>query len=104
MVVGQLVLITGGDVPGGDATVAGKWLRTLVVDGDNLDDWSQYADRIGARLADATAIRAVVDDLDGEVADAARDSDDAADYAVGPWLVMIAAGLWLLFFRRVRSS
>lgn len=102
MAVGQLVLVTGG-VPTGDATVAGEWLRALVVDGDNISAWDGYADRIGARLADETAIRAVIDDLDGKIADAIQDSNDAADFAVGPWLIAAAACLWLLFFRRTRS-
>ncbi len=103
MAVGQLVLVTGGGVPAGDATAAGDWLRALVVDGDNISAWDGYADRIGARLADETAIRAVIEDLDGKVAEAIRDSDDAAEFALGPWLIAAAVCLWLLFFRRTRS-
>ncbi|MGI9437315.1 MAG: hypothetical protein ACR2Q4_21205, partial [Geminicoccaceae bacterium] len=62
-----------------------------------------YADRIGARLAGDTAVQTVIDDLDNRVADAVRDSDKASDLALAPWLVALAALLWLLFFRRVRS-
>ena len=104
MVVGQLVLVTGGEVPAGDVTVAGDWLRALVVDHENVSAWKEYADRIGARLTDETAIDAVIDDLNAEVADAVRDSDDAAEFALAPWLVGGAVLLWLFFFRRIRSS
>jgi len=104
MVVGQLVLGTGGRVPAANATAAGDWLRALVVDTESIAAWDGYADRIGARLADETAIGAVIDDLDGKVADARRDSDDAAVFALGPWLIAVAAFLWLFFFRRIRSS
>ena len=104
LVVGQLVLVTGGGVPAVDATAAGDWLRALVVDRESLAAWEDYADRIGARLADETAIEAVINDLDRDVADALRDSDGAAEFALGPWLVGAAALLWLMFFRRIRSA
>ena len=103
IVVGQLVLLTGGRVPAAEATTPGDWLRALVVGGDRVSDWEGYADRIGARLTDETSIQAVIDDLDDQVADAIRDSDGAADFALGPWLIAVAAFLWLFFFRRVRS-
>jgi hypothetical protein len=103
MAVGQLVLVTGGRVPLANATVAGDWLRALVVDRDSREAWAVYADRIGARLTDETEIRAVIDDLDSRVADALRDSDDAAEFALAPWLVGAAALFWFLFFRRIRS-
>jgi hypothetical protein len=104
IVVGQLVLLTGGRVPAAEATTPGDWLRALVVDRDRVSDWEGYADRIGARLTDETSIQAVIDDLDNEVAHAIRDSDEAAEFALGPWLIAVAALLWLFFFRRVRSS
>ncbi|MGI9492277.1 MAG: hypothetical protein ACR2QF_07770 [Geminicoccaceae bacterium] len=101
--VGQLILLTGGTVPPTEATKAGGWLRALVVDPTDLSAWTEYAARIGARLTDDTAIQNVINDLDGRVADAARDSDRASDFALAPWLLALAALLWLLFFRRVRS-
>ena len=104
MVVGQLVLITGGGVPGGDATAAGDWLRALVVDRESVSAWDDYADRIGARLVDETDIAAVIDELNAEVADAIRDSDEAAEFALGPWLIGASGLLWLFFFRRIRGS
>ena len=104
MVVGQLVLVTGGSVPAADATAAGDWLRAVVVNDSPDAAWQAYADGIEARLADETTIGDVIDDLDAKVADAVRDSDDASEFAVAPWLVAAAALLWLLFFRRVRSA
>jgi len=101
--VGQLILLTGGAVPPAEATRVGGWLRALVVDPANLSAWGGYADRIGARLTDDTAIQAVIDDLDSRVVDAVRDSDRASDFALAPWLVALAALLWLSFFRRVRA-
>ncbi|MDH3772554.1 MAG: hypothetical protein OET79_16410, partial [Nitrospirota bacterium] len=104
IVVGQLVLLTGGKVPPSESTKVGDWLRALVVDNDRLSDWEGYADRIGARLTDETSIQTVIDDLDDQVAAAIRDGDKAAELALGPWLVAVAALFWLSFFRRVRSS
>ena len=101
--VGQLILLTGGAVPPAEATRAGGWLRALVVDAASMAAWTGYADRIGARLTDDTAVQAIVDDLDSRVADAVRDSDRASDLALAPWLTALAALLWLLFFRRMRS-
>ena len=75
----------------------------VVVDSDGLPDWAGYADQIGARLAGDTAIQTVIDDLENRVADAVRDSGKASDLALAPWLVALAALLWLLFFRQVRS-
>lgn len=104
IVAGQLVLLTGGRVPAAEATPPGDWLRALVVNRERVAEWEGYADRTGARLTDETSIQAVIDDLDDRVADAIRDSDEAADFALGHWLIAAAAGLWLFFFRRVRSS
>jgi hypothetical protein len=101
--VGQLVLLTGGAVPPAEATRVSGWLRALMVDPTNMSAWTGYADRIGARLIDDTAIQAIIDDLDNRVADAIRDSDRASDFALAPWLTALAALLWLLFFRRVRA-
>jgi hypothetical protein len=101
--VGQLVLLTGGDVPPVEATRPDGWLRAVVVDQDNLSDWTGYADQIGARLAGDRLVQDVVDDLENRIADAVSDSDRASDLSIAPWLIGIAAGLWLLFFRRVRA-
>jgi hypothetical protein len=101
--VGQLVLLTGGGVPPAEATRAGGWLRAVVVDPADMSLWTGYADKIGASLAADDAIDAVVHDLENRVADAIRDSDRASSLAVAPWLTAMAALLWLLFFRRIRS-
>ena len=104
MVVGQLVLVTGGGAPPADANRAGDWLRALIVDGDSVETWDRFADEIDARLSDATDIDGILSDLDGEVAKALRDSEEAAEFAVLPWLIGVSALLWLGFFRRIRSS
>lgn len=103
LAVGQLVLLTGGIVPPVAAAKVGAWLRAVVVDPSQVSNWVGYADQIGARLAGEKNIEAVIGDLDNRVADAVRDSDKASDLAMGPWLIVLAALLWLLFFRRVRS-
>ncbi len=103
VVVGQGVLLTGGSVPQVTTESHGDWLRALVVEGHTAG-WQNYADRIGARLADEETIAAIVDDLDDEVADAMRASDRTGDFALSPWLIAAGALLWLAFFRRVRSS
>jgi len=84
--------------------MAGEWLRALVVDRESVADWEDHADLIGARLADETSIQPLINDLDSEVADAIRDRDQAAEFDLAPWLVAAATALWLLFFRRARSS
>jgi hypothetical protein len=86
-----------------EATRPDGWLRAVVVDQDNLSDWTGYADQIGARLAGDRLVQDVVDDLENRIADAISDSDRASDLSIAPWLIGIAAALWLLFFRRVRA-
>lgn len=104
MVVGQLVLVTGGGTPPADANKAGDWLRALIVDRNSLDTWDRFADAIDARLTDDSEIDGILNDLDGEVAKALRDSEEAADLALLPWLIGVSALLWLGFFRRIRST
>ncbi len=104
MVVGQSVLITGGTVPAARGAAAGDWLRAVVVHDRNDAAWKPYAAGLGARLADAGTLDGIVDDLDRRVADTLRDRDDATDLAAAPWLIAAGAGLWLFFFRRIRSA
>lgn len=103
LAVGQLVLLSGGRAPPGDTVAAGDWLRAVVVD-DAAEGWQAYARAIGARLADGDSLDAVVDDLDDAVAQALRDGDRSGDLELRPWLIGCAGLLWLLFFRRIRTS
>ena len=104
VVVGQLVVLTGGKVPAAPAAEGGDWLRALVVDSANRSNWEGYASKVGARLVDETSVDKVIEDLDDRVASALRDTDRSGDLALAPWLLAAAGLLWLLFFRRVRSS
>ena len=104
VVVGQLVVLTGGKVPAASAAKGGEWLRALVVDSDSLANWAGYAEQVGARLVDETSVDKVIEDLDDRVASALRDTNRTGDLALAPWLLALAGLLWLLFFRRVRSS
>ena len=104
VIVGQLILLTGGRAPPADSGISGEWLRAIVTEGDPSTNWQDYANRIDARLADATDIPAIIDDLDDEIADTIRDSDKSGDLALGPWLVAGAALMWVFLFRRIRSS
>lgn len=103
LAVGQLVMLTGGPPPPSDTVAAGEWLRAVVVDRPTAG-WEAYARSIGARLADESGLEDVVGDLDDAVSDALRDGDRSGEMALGPWLVALAGLLWLLFFRRIRSS
>lgn len=103
LAVGQLVLLSGGRAPPSDTVAAGDWLRAVVVD-DAAPEWQVYARSIGARLADGSSLDDVIDDLDDAVADALRGGDRSGDLELRPWLIAGAALLWLLYFRRIRSS
>lgn len=104
VIAGQLVVLTGGKVPAAEAAEAGDWLRALVVDTASLKAWEPYAERAGARLVDDRSVGRVIEDLDSRVASAMRDTNQSGDMPLAPWLLAAAALLWLLFFRRVRSS
>jgi len=103
LVVGQLVVLTGGRAPAAIAAPGGKWLRALVVDSPSIDQWRAFADGAGARLVDETQVQSLIDQLDSEVSSALRDTNRPGDFVLAPWLLALAALLWLLFFRRVRT-
>ncbi len=103
MIVGQTVLLTGGAVPLAQGSRAGNWLRAVVADRTG-SDWERYAGQTEARLVDDHTLGVMLDDLDHRIADTLRDRDDALGLAAAPWLIAAAAGLWLLFFRRIRSA
>lgn len=104
VIVGQMILLTGARVPKADPATAGDWLRALVVDNPHAPGWEDFAERIDARLVDEASIQDVIDDLDDAVSDAIRDSDKSGNFALTPWLIAGAALMWVLFFRRFRSS
>lgn len=104
VIVGQLVVLTGGKVPAAPAAKGEKWLRALVVDSGSRESWTGYAEQVGARLVDETSVDQVIEDLDDRVASALRDTNRSGDMPLAPWLLAAAGLLWLLFFRRVRSA
>lgn len=104
VIVGQIILLSGGRAPQADSAAADQWLRAIVVEAEDSSGWQNYAGQIGARLVDEGDIQSIIDDLDEEIAETIRDSDQSGDLALAPWLIAAAALLWLLFFRRVRSS
>lgn len=104
LVVGQMVLLSGGQVPRAEPARAVGWLRALVVNNDRHAEWSDYADRLDARLTDDARLQVIIDDLDRAVADAVRDRQEASEFGLAAWLVAFAGLLWLLFFRRMRGA
>lgn len=109
IVAGQVVLVTGGAppasaAPGVPARTASPWLRAVVVVGPGAQRsraaWQAYAESEAARLSEGEQLSAVTDDLARAVAQASREAGDRARLDLTPWLIAVAAALWLGLFRR----
>jgi len=100
VVVGQVVLLTGGAPPSlGDGYVR-RWPRVVVVEPGNRDEWVAYANYLGARLVSYDDLTSIINDLEREIERAKHRSDNSTVYDLTPYLLGIAVLLWLTLFRR----
>ena len=104
IVVGQVVLVTGGTPPASPPGAASGWLRAVVVVRTGSDRqreaWRGYAVTAAARLADDETLAPVAQDLARTAALAARQAGEWVRLDLTPLPIAAAAVLWLLLFRR----
>jgi hypothetical protein len=104
IVVGQLVLMTGGSPPERQPEANARWSRAIMVDDGIRRQWEAYADQSGARLISLAGLDVVVDDLDRAIEQTLRDSNRDGRVELAPYLVGAAMLLWLGLFRRRRAA
>ena len=104
VVVGQVILLAGGEPPALGARYLARWSRVLVTDPETRDEWGGYANYLGARLASYDDLDPVADDLARQIDRARRGGDRAAVYDLTPYLLAVAALLWLTLFRQRQTQ
>jgi len=104
VVVGQVILLVGGEPPVPAAKYFARWSRVLATDPETRDDWRGYANYLGARLVSYDDLTPATDDLARQIERAQHRGDRAAVHDLTPYLLAIAALLWLTLFRRRRTT
>ncbi len=100
IVVGQVVLITGGTDPAPNPVARRNALRAVINVGDPGDKWRGYANTIDARLAESGGLKAVLGDLERALARVSRRVDSPERLRLAPLAVLCALACWLGLFRR----
>ena len=105
IVVGQTVLITGGEpLPPHFDAPRSVGLRAVVALGAEASAWSDYAEVLDARLAGPADLSAITDDLNDSLRQEMRAGGAQARVDLTPWAVAAALALWLGLFRRRASG
>ena len=104
VVVGQVILLVGGEPPTLDNKYIPRWERVVVTDPGTRDKWGGYANYLGAHLVSYDDLTTVVDALEREIERARNRGDRAAVHDLTPYLLGIAVLLWLTLFRRRRTK
>ena len=104
VVVGQVILLTGGDPPTLGDEYLQRWTRVVVTEPGRRDEWVDYANYLGARLVSYNDVTPVIDDLEGEIKRAQHRGDYSTVHDLTPYLLGIAVLLWLVLFRRRRTT
>ena len=104
VVVGQVILLTGGEPPALGAEYLARWSRVVITDPGTRGKWGGYANYLGARLVSYNDLAPVVDDLERQIERARHRGDRAAVHDLTPYLLALAALLWLTLFRRRRTT
>ena len=104
VVVGQVILLTGGEPPTLGDEYLRRWTRVVVTEPESRGEWVDYANYLGARLVSYDDLTSVIDDLEREIERAQHRGDNAAVYDLTPYLLGVAVLLWLALFRRRRST
>lgn len=101
IVAGQVVLVSGGEPPRNSPIApAMQALRDIVVPGNRLPAWTEYAAASGASLDGLSDVPRIVAELNDAVDELkqTRTKDQWLDLT--PWLIGLAMLLWLGLFRR----
>ena len=104
VVVGQVILLTGGEPPTLGDEYLRRWTRVVVTEPESRGEWVDYANYLGARLVSYDDLTSVIDDLEREIERAQHRGDNAAVYDLTPYLLGVAVLLWLALFRRRRTT
>jgi hypothetical protein len=104
VVVGQVILLTGGEPPALGAKYVARWSRVLATDPETRDEWDGYANYLDARLVSYDDFTPAADDLARQIERARHRGDHAAVRDLTPYLLAVAALLWLTLFRRRRTQ
>jgi len=104
VVVGQVILLTGGEPPPLGDEYLRRWTRVVVAEPGSRDEWVDYANYLGARLVSYDDLTFVVDDLEREIERAHHRGDNAGVHDLTPYLLGVAVLLWLALFRRRRTT
>ena len=104
VVVGQVILLTGGEPPTLGDEYLRRWTRLVVTEPESRGKWVDYANYLGARLVSYDDLTSVIDDLEREIERAQHRGDNAAVHDLTPYLLGVAVLLWLALFRRRRTT
>ena len=104
VVVGQVILLTGGEPPTLGDEYLRRWTRVVVTEPESRGEWVDYANYLSARLVSYDDLTSVIDDLEREIERAQHRGDNAAVYDLTPYLLGVAVLLWLALFRRRRTT
>jgi len=104
VVVGQVVVLVGGEPPHLGNEYLPRWTRVVVAEPDTRVQWSNYANYLDARLVSYDDLTSVVDDLERQIERARHRGDRASVHDLTPYLLALAALLWLTLFRRRRTT
>ena len=104
VIVGQVVLLTGGQPPALGDKYLRRWTRVVVTDPESRSEWVDYANHLDARLVSYDDLTSPIDDLAREIKRAQHRGDNAAVHDLTPYLLAVATLLWLSLFRRRRTT
>ena len=104
VVVGQVVVLVGGEPPDLANEYLPRWTRMLVAEPNGRVQWGSYSNHLDARLGYYDDLTPVVDYLEWQIERARHRGDRAAVHDLTPYLLALAAVLWLTLFRRRRTT
>jgi len=100
IVVGQVILVTGGNAPDIRKRPASLWRRAVIVPDGAEGDWRGFADNIEARLRPYGDVTDVSREFLRSVEILRLHSDPGSHIEITPYLIGVALLLWLGLFRR----
>ncbi len=103
IVVGQIILVSGGAAPDPHIRPATQWQRAVVVPDRADGDWPGYADDIDARLRSYDDLADISREFLRAVEKVRLHSDPESHIEMTPYLIGLALLLWAGLFRRRRA-
>ena len=103
IVVGQIILVSGGTAPDPQARPATRWQRAVIVPDRAEGNWSGYADDIDARLRTYDDLADISREFLHAIEKVRLHSDPESHIEITPYLTGLALLLWAGLFRRRRA-